>query len=667
MARTDVETLVLRLEANMRGYERSMNRAAANSQRTAQRIERHFESLESRLSTRFRRIGRAGVAAFGAIGAAVGGAMVGRQLISVADTWTELSNQVLSAEASLGRGIASLEQLAEVATSTRSDLNATVRLYTRTERAVADLGLTTNQTLRFTELLNRAFVAGGQSAQEQRSAILQLSQALASGQLMGEELRAIRENAPLVARAIADSMGVSIGALRDLGSEGRITADVVVRAMLEAGEEIDRQFEATQMTVSQAMTNLSTAFSQAVGESNEAAGGTNALAEAIDQVATTITENKEGLAEFVEMLGDMASGSVEAASGIGGLYNRITKFLALRFGIGADEADLRQSRVNQLNQWRELAANPNFARRSADEQLRLLDQIASLEKTIRDSDDELREQLSRGPREAIEELLNRGSATGGGGAVPIPPRPADTEFTDFLDQLSLTLDVGREEAEQDFTDFLDDMEESVKQAGYEAAVAQADAYKEQLETRRSEFARTFGNVFADGVRAAFEGDLQQFLVRRLQNAFYSAIANAMEQVGSALFNRLTGGGSKGGGLLDIFLGGIGGGGKRPKGRAIGGPVRAGQAYTVGEHGVPEVFIPDQSGKIVPGLATGRGGANMTYAPQFSIDARGATPDAVNMLNRKIDAIRAEDQRLFAGRVRAVLPGVMDEVRRDGVM
>ncbi len=105
MSRTDVETLVLQLEANMRNYERSMTRAAQKARQTTDRIEKYFERLDHRISSRFQRIGRAGVAAFGALGAAVGCAVVTRSLVNVADTWTELSNPVLSAEESLGRGM----------------------------------------------------------------------------------------------------------------------------------------------------------------------------------------------------------------------------------------------------------------------------------------------------------------------------------------------------------------------------------------------------------------------------------------------------------------------------------------------------------------------------------------------------------------------------------
>ena len=140
-----------------------------------------------------------------------------------------------------------------------------------------------------------SFAASGATIQEQRSSILQLSQALQSGILAGDELRSLREGAPEIARAIATEMGVGIGALKELGSQGLITSDVVLRAILNAGATIEGQFNATTMTVGQAMENLRTAFSMAVGSADAAGGATGALAEAIDDFASTIDDNKDCL------------------------------------------------------------------------------------------------------------------------------------------------------------------------------------------------------------------------------------------------------------------------------------------------------------------------------------------------------------------------------------
>jgi tape measure domain-containing protein len=106
----------------------------------------------------------------------------------------------------------------------------------------------------------------GASAQETSAAMMQLKQALASGVLQGEELRSIREQAPLVAQAIAKEMGVSIGALKDLAAEGKVTTDVVLRALTKLRDtqlgKLNQQFNTTQ----QAVTDLGNAFKNTSAE-----------------------------------------------------------------------------------------------------------------------------------------------------------------------------------------------------------------------------------------------------------------------------------------------------------------------------------------------------------------------------------------------------------------
>ena len=120
---------------------------------------------------------------------------------------------------------------------------------------VSRIGLTTKgvfkdnrELIKFSENLTKSFKIAGTSTQGINSAMLQLTQAMASGVLRGEELNSIFENAPLLIQNIADYMGVPIGQIRDLASEGKITADIVKNAILDATDEIDENFEKLPMT-----------------------------------------------------------------------------------------------------------------------------------------------------------------------------------------------------------------------------------------------------------------------------------------------------------------------------------------------------------------------------------------------------------------------------------
>lgn len=131
--------------------------------------------------------------------------------------------------------------------------------YTATADVVAKLGqragaaFSSNaETIQFAENLNKQFVIAGASQQEIASASLQLTQALGSGVLRGEELNAVFEAAPNIIQTIADYLDVPIGKIRDLAADGQITADIVKDAMLSATENINKQFEDMPITFSQA-------------------------------------------------------------------------------------------------------------------------------------------------------------------------------------------------------------------------------------------------------------------------------------------------------------------------------------------------------------------------------------------------------------------------------
>lgn len=112
------------------------------------------------------------------------------------------------------------------------------------------------ETIAFLETMNKSFVVGGASIEEQKSAMMQLTQAMASGKLQGDELRSLAETSPALIQAIATKLGVTRGEVKKLGADGKITADIVKTAMLEASEKIDEQFRNMPMTWGRAWQNF---------------------------------------------------------------------------------------------------------------------------------------------------------------------------------------------------------------------------------------------------------------------------------------------------------------------------------------------------------------------------------------------------------------------------
>ena len=135
--------------------------------------------------------------------------------------------------------------------------------YLDTSQVVSKLGIlagdafqTNDEIIFFAEQMNKQFKIGGASIQEQTAAMYQLTQAMASGRLQGDEFRSIMENAPLLAQSIAKYMGKPVGELRDMSREGLITADVIKNAMFMAADETNRKFEDMPKTIGQIWTSI---------------------------------------------------------------------------------------------------------------------------------------------------------------------------------------------------------------------------------------------------------------------------------------------------------------------------------------------------------------------------------------------------------------------------
>lgn len=132
-----------------------------------------------------------------------------------------------------------------------------------TASVVSKLGLLAPQafngnieTVKFAELMAKSFKVGGAGQQEQTAGMYQLTQAMASGRLQGDEFRSVMENAPMLAQAISKYTGKSIGALKDMSKEGLITSDVIKKSLFAMSDEINAKFDTIPRTFSDVMTDL---------------------------------------------------------------------------------------------------------------------------------------------------------------------------------------------------------------------------------------------------------------------------------------------------------------------------------------------------------------------------------------------------------------------------
>ena len=188
--------------------------------------------------------------------------------------------------------------------------------YQTTADAVAKLGMqargafsSNDELIAFTEQLNKSFVIAGTSAQGVDSVMLQLTQSMASGKLQGEELNAVLDNAQPIVQNIADYMGVPVGEIKKLASEGAISAEIIKNAMFAAAEETDKKFQDMPMTFSQVANNIQNkalmAFQPALQQLSAVTNteGFNALTESVTSAIQTLAG---GAVEALNILGEVA-------------------------------------------------------------------------------------------------------------------------------------------------------------------------------------------------------------------------------------------------------------------------------------------------------------------------------------------------------------------------
>ena len=259
------------------------------------------------------------------------GAMAGigfslQKYIQISDQWKTIEGQIKNVSKSSEEVETSQKELYNIASRTRQSYAETANLFTSVSRNAGELGKSTSDILKFTEDVSNAMLIGGGSAASQQAALVQLGQALGSGTLRGDELNSIMEQAPRLAKAIAEGMGTSIGNLRKLGSEGKITATAVFDAVRKQSEKLKKELGNTPWTVQQATVKAQNAMGMLfyTFERKVSVGAT--LAKGIANVATILERINNILADIpAERLQNMMKTLVIYA----GVFYLLTKRAAI--------------------------------------------------------------------------------------------------------------------------------------------------------------------------------------------------------------------------------------------------------------------------------------------------------------------------------------------------
>lgn len=211
-----------------------------------------------------------------------------KSMLDTADAMQSINSQVRQVVSSESEYLAVQRQLLDVANNTRASLESTSSLYVSTSRALKDYGYTQQEILQFTEATNNAMTIGGVGAQQQAAALMQLSQALGSGVLQGDEFKSIAEAAPILLDTIAEYMGKSRAEIKKLGSEGQLTADVIFKAISGASEKFGEQAAKMPMTMGQALTVFSNNWQSMISRLLNDSGAMSGIASIIKLIADNL-------------------------------------------------------------------------------------------------------------------------------------------------------------------------------------------------------------------------------------------------------------------------------------------------------------------------------------------------------------------------------------------
>ncbi|HEE6636859.1 TPA: tape measure protein [Acinetobacter baumannii] len=255
-----------------------------NAERNARNLGNELDSIEKKGDFASKSMDSLSVATRALAGHMAGLVTVGAA-ISKMDEYTGLQNRLKLVTTNQVELNKATEDTFRIAQKTYSTWNSVLQVYQRFSDNAKTLNLNMDETARLTETVSKAVAISGASAEAADAALVQFGQALASGTLRGEELNSVMEQTPALAKAIAQGMGITVGQLRSVAAEGKITSKEIVKALKNVQDDVDALFAKTDITIGQSLTLLNNEITKFVGESGKGSGAAQVLAGNIQTLA----------------------------------------------------------------------------------------------------------------------------------------------------------------------------------------------------------------------------------------------------------------------------------------------------------------------------------------------------------------------------------------------
>jgi len=307
----DIEVLITELRVDMKRYESAMRRQARLTETTADKVERRYQQMNRNITNSTNQMSKDVRRAIVAIALGTGA----REVVKYTDAWADLNNKLASSSQISGVQAKSLNEIQDAARESRAEISSYVDLYSRMLRVSGKMAASEEDVARATQIVTRSFKAGGAAASEQSAGVMQLGQAL-NGILGGDELKSVRENAPLLFEGIAKGLGVTSDKLKGMGAAGELTGKKVFEAILKSGADIDAAFAVTIPRASDATVlafdRLKVKVGEYLNESGQVAGISKTMGDAINFIADDV----EGFGEALIVAGAALTGALGAQAAL---------------------------------------------------------------------------------------------------------------------------------------------------------------------------------------------------------------------------------------------------------------------------------------------------------------------------------------------------------------
>lgn len=251
--------------------------------------------------------------------AALGVGFGAKELANIADEYSSMAGRINIAVGETGNFEAAMQGVKDVSLATNSNLSATTQLFTKINDAGKELGMTQQQSLDLTKTITQAIQLGGGAAESNEAAIIQLTQALQSGVLRGDEFNSIMEQAPGISKALAASLGVTTGELRAMAGEGKLSAQTVIQALQEQSAAIESDYEKLPLTIGKALQKIQTQWAILIGEfdqdngaSSKVAEWLSALGDSMGMLDTVLDDVGKGISWVGDQIDGIDTGTIVA-------------------------------------------------------------------------------------------------------------------------------------------------------------------------------------------------------------------------------------------------------------------------------------------------------------------------------------------------------------------